>query len=323
MSRNFGVVNIVAVLFIAALLLGYMNYVNKENNEIERLKLSYAIDYASDAGAMAMLKTSNLDMDYSEGMSFTMDPQLALDTFIDVFCFNYDLQPTAENRALVKDYIPVAAVATNDGYYLASPRLVRNGGGNYPENSANDVDWDLVFGMKTPYSYTYGGTSYALNMGLEDTIALTGSSLTKEAGLPPTATGPMSREDAHAYINNLISTDMANSINDTNKDNPNWKNAFYIPSQLTTFSGVNSIEGPSFLALVQGVTLSTARPIDGFSIAGTKIATARMVAGYTRGDIQYYAYADKVPSSIEIDDLFTSIKEAALNGYFFDALYMR
>ncbi|MDQ0885055.1 hypothetical protein QFZ81_000143 [Paenibacillus sp. V4I9] len=323
MSKNFGVVNIVGVLFLAALLIGFTTYVYKERNEIEQLKLSYAIDYSTDAGAMAMLKTGSLDMDYTMNKAFTVNPQLALDTFLDVFCFNYDLQPTAQNKAIIKDYIPVAAVATFDGYYLASQQLVKNGGGNYPETAAKDVDWDLTFGMKIPYTHNYLGTSYALNMGLEYTLALTGNNLTKQMGLPPTAAGTMSQTDARVKINDIISNDMANSISRTNNNNPNWKNNFYIPSQLTTFSGVNPIEGPSFLVLVQGVTLSTSRPISGFSIAGTKIDTARMVAGYVRNGANYYCYVDKIPGSVTVNNLYSTVKEAALAGYYADLEFMK
>jgi hypothetical protein len=206
-----------------------MQYVYKERNEIEELKLSYAIDYASDAGAMAMLNTGSLDMDYTEQKAFTVNPQLALDAFLDVLSFNYDMHPTDENKAILKDYIPVAAVAAYDGYYLATHQLVTNGGGNYPETAANDVDWDLTFGMKMPYSYSYGGTSYALNMGLNSALALSGSNLFKLKGLPPTESGIMTQEKARDTINNLISNDMAYQINETNNTNPNWKNFFYIP----------------------------------------------------------------------------------------------
>ncbi|MCD1257380.1 hypothetical protein B5M42_000835 [Paenibacillus athensensis] len=332
MNRTFGIVNIVAVLFFASLIIGLLKYADKEKNEIEQLKLSYAIDYATDAGSMAMLKTGRLNMDYTDTKSVTVDPNLALDTFLDVFCFNYDLQPTAANKALIKDYIPVAAVAGFDGYYLASPQLVSNGGGNYPDNysagaAGEDVDWDVVFGMKLPYTYTFGSTSYALNMGLEYTLALNGSDLVKQPGLPPTAAGPMSKMQARNHITTLVSNDMASTINRINANNPNWHHAFYIPSQLTTFSGVNSIEGPSFLVLLQNLTLSTAKPISGFSVSGSRIDSTRMLVGYRRNLTKYYAYADEAPPTSIMDNqaiekVFETPKEAALDQYNYDFNYI-
>jgi hypothetical protein len=330
MSKHFGIVNMVCVIFIAALIFGYLIYEKSEREEIERLKLSYAIDYAADAGAMAMLKTGDLNMDYSKRKYFTVDPELALDTFLEVFCFNYDLLPTPDNKAMIKDYIPVAAVAAYDGYYVAQQQLVRNGGGNYPGNDIKDADWDTVFGMKIPYAYSnnISTTKYALNMGLEYTIALTGTDMTKQEGLPPTDTGVMTPLNAKVWINDLISNKIANTINTINENNPNWKNRFYIPSQFSSRIGVNPIEGPTFMILVQNVTLSTARPISGFSISGTRIDAARMVIGYTRvgsDRTQYYAFADSVPKDtegLEIKEMFSNVNEAAAAGYYYDPAFM-
>ncbi|THF73914.1 hypothetical protein [Cohnella fermenti] len=325
MSRFFGIVNLVVIIFLAALLTGYMTYRYKESNEIEQLKLSYAIDYATDAGTMAMLDTASLDMDYSKFKYLNMDPNLALDAFLDVFCFNYDLPPTKENKDMMKDYIPVAAVATFDGYYLASHQLVHNNGGDYPETAENDSDWDLVFGMKLPYSYKPDGNSsatYALNMGLEYYYALEGGTLSKQMGLPPDESGTLTPNEARKYINDKIANSMADSIDTFNENNPNWQNSFYIPSSLTTFSGVNPIEGPSFLVLVQGLNLTTARSISGFSVSGSKIDLVRSVVGYTRNGQHYYAFADKVPEGVAVEELFTSLDEAAEDGYSFDPLFM-
>lgn len=324
MGKGFGIVNLIAVIFFAALYIGYMSYVSKEKDEIERLKLSYAIDYSADAGTMAMLGTPDLDMDYRNEIFFSVNPQLALDTFIDVFCFNYNLHPTDQNRHLIKDFIPVAGVAAYDGYYIASPELVRNRNGNYPESNPNDSDWDLTFGMKLPYRYKNeeNGVHYALNMGLRETIAVADNRMYKHEGLPPTPNGTMTLREAKALINNTVSNEMARRIDAFNEDNPNWKNFFYIPSQLTTIGGVNPIEGPSFLVLVQGLTLNTTKPINGFSVSGTSIEMTRMVVGYNRNGVYYYTYADRMPSGVEVLELFESVDEAAMNQFYPDLNYL-
>jgi hypothetical protein len=266
-------------------------------------------------------------MDYTNYKAFNADPQLALDTFIDVFCFNYDMPPTEANRAIVRDYIPAAAVATFDGYYLASQRpvLFHKDGSTAIEQSQFGEDWRLAFGMKLPYRYLTTAARYALNMGMDYSYRLTDTDLARYDDLPPNEHGvTMTKEYAMRWINNLVANDMAEAIDRINETNGNWKNRFYIPSQLSGMNGVNPIEGPSFLILVQGVNLTTAKPIDGFSVSGTKIDQARMLIGYTRNSVKYYAFADKVPTGVVTPDrVFSSMEEAAQAEYTFDWEYMK
>jgi len=326
MGKNFGVINLVAIVYIASLLIGYLVYAQKENNEIEQLKLSYAVDYAADAGAQQLLGTGSLNMDYADNKAFDADPQRALDAFIDVFAFNYDLPPTEANRALIRDYIPAAAVAAFDGYYIAAHRPVEyyKAGSTWQEREEFGEDWQFAFGMKQPYKYRTTAARYALNMGLDYAYRLTGSGFTRYDSLPPDEFGvTMTKSYAMNWINNLVAGDLAAAIHETNEANYSWKNRFYIPSQLTNQSGVNAIEGPSFLVLVQGVSLDSARPIDGFSVSGTKVDQARMLIGYTRDGNAYYAFADKVPSGEVVPEMmFSTMKEAAASGYAFDWKYM-
>jgi hypothetical protein len=326
MGRSFGIINMMVIVYFAALILGYLIYNQKENNEIEQLKLSYAIDYAGDAGAMQLLNTGRLDMDYTENKAFNINPQLALDAFIDVFCFNYDMPPTPYNRALVQGFIPVAVVAGFDGYYVASHRQVHyyKPGATAEERDQFGEDWQLVFDLKKPYRYQTTLARYALNMGLDYSMRLTGSGFDRYEGLPPDETGnTMSRPYAMKWINDLVANEMSAVINRANASNYNWKNRFYLPSQLTNRTGVNPIEGPSFIVLVQGVNLTTSKPIDGFSVSGTKIDQARMLVGYERNGVKYYAYADRVPNgAVTPERLFSTMKEAAQAGYRFDRIYM-
>ena len=322
MNRSFGIINMTVVLYIAALLAAVILYNYKEKDELERMKLAYAIDFSADSAAMALLQTEHLGMDYTQSKFFAVNPELALDAFLDVICFNYGMYPTAVNKAEMKGYIPVAAVAAYDGYYLASHQLIRNGGGPYPETAAANVDWELVFGMKMPYAYhdLDSGTSYALNMGLDNMLVLTNSSLTERQGLPIVDGRTMTRREAGAWINDLISNAMAYSINQANEANYNWRYSFYVPSELTRLRGVNAVTGPSFLVLMQNVAITTARPISGFSVGGSSIDLTRMVAGYVRGGVRYYNYADQLhEEQTAIEQLFASPEEAALAGYYYDA----
>ncbi|WP_105614116.1 hypothetical protein [Vallitalea okinawensis] len=329
MKRTFGIVIMVSLIYVAALIMGYLHYTSKEIQEIEQLRLSYAVDYASDAAVQAMLSTGNLDMDYSDHKSLNVDPSLALDTFIDVFCFNYDIGLSQENKMLIKlNYIPIAVVATYDGYYLAQPELVGNQV-NYPENPIQDGDWDLIFGMKIPYTYSYNNVHYALNMGMDYAVMLSANQgLQRYNGMPPSDSGKLSREEGFYIINNNISMDMTYAIDKANETRGEWTNSFFIPNQVTTFSGANPIQGPSFLVLVQNLDLTTPRPIHAFTIAGSKIDYSRSVVGYEVNGTPYYCYADRqhliakahgvAETAVIIKNMYSSPKIAAINQFYFD-----
>lgn len=317
--KKTGIALLVSLYYLGGLIVFSSNYIQKDIQEFEQLKLSFAVDYASDAAICELLNSKDLSMDYSETNYLSADPNLALETFIDVFSANYGLNFDETNEDHIKmNFIPAFVVAMYDGYYIATPTLISNTN-NYPENELSDGDWDLKFGPKLPYKYEYNGSTYALNMGGEYALKLNNNMLSKHKGLPP---GISSTEDNLGEISRIISSNISYTINKLNETNTRWANTFYIPRDLTTYTGVNCIEGPSVLALVQNVDLATSRPISAFSVAGSKIQKARMVAGYTRDGIKYYCYADKLPSSINAENLYPTIKEAARAGYYCDIKYM-
>lgn len=297
-----------------AYLIAYFGlYIQKDVQEFEQLRLSYAVDYASDAAVLQVLQSKDLSMDYSDESYLRANPQQALDTFVDVLLFNYGMIPSDVNRAHVRmNFLPTFTVALFDGYYMAIPRL-------YKDDPANGRTWDLVFGPKLPYTYESGSSSYALNMGGDYSLKMSGNLLSKPMGFPP---GITSKEQIHREISNIVSRDVSYNINKFNEDNPHWANTFYIPSGLTTLTGVNPIEGPSVLAIVQNVDFSTSTPISAFSVAGSKIQNARAVGAYVRNGKNYYCYTDKLPSTITIIDVFETVHDAAKAGYEHDMRYM-
>ena len=319
MKRAFGVVCIICVIYLSSLMIGFYKYSVNEQNELQQLIMSYAIDYSSDAAMQEALRADDLEMDYTEDGYIIIDPEAALDTFVDMFCFNYGIGINSEARKhVLQNFIPVACVACYDGYYIAGYKPVKNDY-NYPENSLSNSAWDVAFGPKLPYTYVNGGISYALNMSMDYAYAIDGMNITKHVGLPP---GLLNEDAGIARINQILTDEIAYAVNSANEINANWKHSFFIPSQLSTLNGVNPITGPSLIVLVQNVDLAAARPISGFSISGSRVAKARMVVGYRRNGIKYYCYADRAPTS-NIEDLFMDVREAAKAGYYFDLENMK
>jgi hypothetical protein len=321
MRRAFGIVCIVSVIYLASLIIGLYRYSINEQNELQQLILSYAIDYSSDGAMQEILKGDDLETDYSKDGNIIVDPKLALDTFVDMFCLNYDIGLTSEaKKHVLQNYIPVACLAVYDGYYIAKYQPVNNAV-DYPENGLNNSIWDVVFGPKMPYTYLDAGTgtSYALNMGMEYASSVNGNDVVIRDVIPPS----LNKNTGIAKINEILSSEIAYTVDSANALNPNWSHSFFIPAQLTSLSGANPITGPSLIVLVQNVDLNTVRPISGFSVSGTKIANARMIVGYHASNGKpYYCYADKVPGGVTIENLFSNVNDAAKEGYYCDLANM-
>jgi hypothetical protein len=318
----FGIVVLVGLLYASSMMVWTNSYVSNEVKETGQIQLADAVENSSYAAAQAMLKSPDLSMDYTNPNYEKVDPDTALDTFLTLMCFNYDLNPTDENKHLISEnYVPMVAVAGVDGYYIASQRLIKNSV-DYPESGVNDGDWDLEFGMKMPYSYAYGGNDYDLNMTMNNILEMSGSSLIKTNQLPPTSSGIMSQSDVWRVINSELSTDMADTLDQANATDPGWKNTFYIPEQVTTFSGVEPINGPTFIALVQNVKLNSPVPVSSFSVSGVRMQNVRTIVGYERNGIKYYSYADLAPAGVTVEQTFTTKRDAALAGYYYDTKYM-
>lgn len=318
MGRFLALVNLLGVFLLAVMGLAFNNYSIHARDELKTLHLTYAIDYAVDAATDQLLATPDLGLDYGDEGRIDLDPQAALDVFVDTFLMNYSLSVSDANREWVKaNFMPVFVVATYDGYYMATMMETSSAVG-VPENTPIDVDQTMQFLPKMAYKYVDGGASYALNFGANDYIRMAGAAMTKGTGFPP---GLVSKEEVLAEINKVISTDIAYMIESINEANPNYANAFFIPSGATKLSGANMLEGPSVLAIVQNVQINTTRPISGFSIGGGKVTAARYIVGYTRVGVKYYAYADQIPAATVVEGIYSSPKEAAESGYFPDLEY--
>lgn len=284
------------LIVLGAMYIGTLVYHQKCLQEVESLHLSYAIDLCSDAAAYKMMDTDSINTDYSDQATMQVNPQVALNTFVDLFCFNYGMYPNETNRQLVMNkYIPNLTVAGWDGFYMAQPACI--------SDATDRTQYSLVFTPKLPYKVAGSdGNYYALNMGANTAIKLQADKKSfvrvKTSSLPKTKESDLDLREYNvrqSVINNDLTHSIGTSVNSLNAEDSKWKNEFFVPGNLTTFTGVNPVTGPSILALVQNVDLLTGKKANAFSITGSKLTTARLVVGYKKEDgNKYYCYADKL-----------------------------
>lgn len=314
MNRGFGFVLAIPIFFVSVFVLIQIGHVQREEESLEEYVLAFAIDYSTDAAVGEMLNMSDLGQDYLDINKMNTDPEVVLDMFTTMMCMNYDLPVTDKAKAQIRDlYIPVLCVAAYDGYYL------------YTQHKDPDDGYYLQGAPKVPYAYRRADSTdkyFALNLGGENALMLYEGSLTKETLESQSITSA----ECYRQINSILSDAVGYAFQGaTGRGN----RVIYLPSDLTELTQVNSVRGPTVLAFIDNWDLRTIHSLSAFSIGGTKVETARMVAGYERlnadgSTTKLYSYADLIPTAagVPIVDLFTSVEEAASEGYYYDSTYM-
>lgn len=339
MNKVLYIANILAIIFLGTILINIPNYLRKELSDIERLKLQYAMNLCSDAAIEEIMGISSLETDYGDYSYSSTDPQLALDTFIDLFCFNYGMSLNDNNRTLIRtSYIPAFCVATFDGFYIALPTKV------------SSVDYDLQFSMKYPYTYrgierdSSGNpkldnnnnpipVTYSMNIGAEycykiyqEKSGITNlqrvSSLPFKEPINPLekATVKLTRFDILLLINKLITDSLSYSLQE---NGVNYGQSFYIPNQLGKLYRTNPVDGVSLITIIDNLDLTTSEPINGFTVAGTKLQKSNYYVAYTnsKGE-RVYCLASRYPGKLtdsRIEGIFPNPQKAAEAGYYYDS----
>lgn len=305
-----------AILFMVLCYGSDVQYYMHNLKDTEELRLSYALDYCTDAAVDDMLNTDDLGTDYKDLGNIKVNPTIALDTFLDYFMLNYNMSMTQENREYVmSNFMPTFVVAGYDGYYIAKHSLTRK--------DDYGTAYDFTFGPKLPYTYTpdSSGVTYALNMGGITAKKLDVGLMSTTGNRPP---GLNSKDEIIKQINDTLTNSISAAISEENENDEGWSNSFYLPSNLTTFTGAQPVTGPSVLSLVQNVDIATGQKVSAFSIAGSRINLERMIAGYFRNGQKYYSYVDSLPPGVTKDtalDMFTTATDAARAGYRCDVEY--
>ncbi len=321
MNRGFGFILAIPIFFIMVFTILQYQYVDEEQKLFEEYVLVQQVDYATDAAAAELLEQAHIGTDYQDWGRINTDPEVALRTFESIMLIDYNFPLTQKSYDMISNtYMPMFCVAAYDGYYV------------FEATRDTTYGWRLQGTHKIPYGTEFGGNYYALNLGLDNCRRLVGGNFElknmEECGI--------SKERAMFEINSTVSDDLTYRVQeyeqkktlDNNQTAPEYKDV-YLPVGLTTMTQINAIEGPTVISMIDQWDINTTHPISAFSIGGAKLEPARMVAGYQRGGIKYYAYSDLLPEfsegspyELDIIKLFTSVDEAAKEGYHYDPKYM-
>lgn len=312
MKYFFGVVLVFVVIYMLYIPVAYLGYARAEDSEFSELLLSKAVDYAGEAAMAACIELNDLDMNYIESDNVLMTPINAIDSFASLICLSYGLPQSDFNKNSIINSIPAMILAAYDGYYIAEWQESENGEQSlmWKPKRAYVIDSDTDNPDK--------GTLYNVSLSSDDWYSVNKQTLAVTNG---TGALPYSREEIIQHINRVVNRDITTVLARYSlENNKQSMQSFYLPFSADTY-GVNRIEKPCLIVIMQDVDIDGVRPLNVSTVNGMKVSQKRVVIGWTDGSgYKYYCYSGKADSTaqgwiIQNGVMFDTIQDAALAGY--------
>ena len=329
--------NIIAVVIIAIMIVVINNIDTLNRRQFEEVRLSYAIDYATEAAFRACISTDSIGTDYSNGgmQEVELNPTMVLPTFYNVLALSYDLSPSEDNFTKIEQSIATGFLATVNGYYILEPGEIDTDPYDYEIGG----EYRLLWGVKRPYivytregSGEYDGRVFAINLVNEKSTEYIPEGVDGGNGEEPFVDRDkydgtnLNRDIVNMSISKLLTEDINYAIHARNLSNVYGTiNTFYVPSS-KSMTAVNNVTSPALAIIFQDSTFLNGFDIDVISVGGARVRPKTQIVGFTLNGTKYYCFAGQQLGGKFItgeykwnfgegEKIFKSIHEAAQNGY--------
>lgn len=339
--------NLIAVLVIALMILAIQKMDAVNDRQFEQLRLSYAIDYATEAAFRATISTDSIGTDYAnEGLKeVELNPAMAMPTFYNVLALSYDMSLSDDVKARIEESVATGFICAVNGYYVLEPIEIDRD----PYDHEIGGEYTLSFGVKRPYivyAYDPGYSQnrlFAVNLVNDKNVEYIPEKFgdSDVANTEPlferndyTGT-PLTKELSKYYISRWLTEDVTIAINKRNMSNIHKEvKTFYVPSS-DSMTAVNDIVSPCLAIIFQDSTFLNGYNMDAVSIGGARVQPRSNVLGFKLpGDnTVYYCFAGQQlgtefvtgqpKPAINIIKRYNTIHEAVLDGCHPHLMYLQ
>jgi len=284
----------------------------EQKAEFEQKQMDIQVNYSVDAAMQEMLTSTNdIGLDYVDFAKIKVDPQVAYDTYVKMLVSSFGWSNSKENYDYIQyDMIPFFCVVSNDGYYMK----IKSKSEDVVNGVTNDT-YPLNWTPKIPFTLVKDGSLY--NITLSGTIP---SAVKNNKLLINYSGGDLTTAERKAYIAKQL-TYACNQALVTGSDALTDANILF-PDTLSETRMANAIESTSIITYLFDKTESSKRFKGAFGVGGSRIDNADFRIGYTRNGKKLYTYPYNrsilESQGIVIENVFTSDREAAESGAYFD-----
>lgn len=324
------------------------------DKDFDTARLSYQSDYATEAGFIKSMSSGNLGISYDDLTGAELSPEKTLYGFEIVMCIGYDKVPNEENIDKVNSLIETSVLACSDGYYIT------------PINKNNFERKELAYEWtnKIPYVIKKNDMSTSLINSITSKSVMKTNELDSalftmqgsdvriidnsksDVSFESVGSVGISKSDRNlilSIINRQLNGAIIDNIVNLQNENGEINHKFYLPSEQTS-SGINEVNSPSLLVILNGKGFETNGYINKTVMSGYKLIRKMYVIGYSYQDknedgslkpgIKYnYCYETQLPEGYEtgtdtrgpinVLKFFTSVDKAAMEGYLPDLAYLQ
>ena len=344
--------NFIAIAILCVMLRTFYIQIDAWDSDFETARLGYQSDYCAEAAFIKSMTGGNLGIDYQDLNSPELSPEKSLDAFRTVMCFGYEKTPNEENKSQVNDLIETSVLACSDGYYISPIKMSKFGKVDITYDWTSKIPYVLTTEQMTEQikapivracEMERGNIKAGLFTFKGNRVYLLGDDESmKFEAVGSVNFSTAARNTILQKINAQINTDIIDNISNVYATSESKSHRVYLPYSQTD-DGINSLTGPSFIAIVSGRGFTTNGFINKTVMSGYKTVRKMYVVGYSYrnkngGDMsgavqKRYCYETQLPKNYEngtetrgpitVDKFYTSIEKAAEDGYYPDLEYLQ
>ncbi len=334
--------NFIAVLVLAMMILTVYKIDAVNKRQFEEIRLSYAINYATEAAFRATIETDSIATDYSKGElnEVQVNPAMALPVFYNILALSYDMSLSEDIKMKMEQSIATGFLCATNGYYILEPIEWDSN----PYDHEIGGEYKLSFGVKRPYIvYAPDSTMgidrlFAVNIVNEKSIEyipelFADADMVKDEPLIERSEykgTPLTKELVRQSVSKWLTEDINMAIHKRNLMSIyDTVNTFYFPAG-ESMTAINNVTSPSLAIIFQDSTFLNGYDMDVVSVGGVRVQPRSNVLGFKlKGDpTLYYCYAgqqlgdtfkngDKKPNTepdFSITARYNTVHEAVLDG---------
>lgn len=319
----------IGIVLIAFLILSANKVSDYNERQFQELRLRYAVDYSAEAAFRMSIESGSINTEYEDMAGIHLNPGSTLDVFKYILCLNYNMSPSEENFSMLDNNIAFATLVTGDGYYMAELQEVDN-----VDDGVDCGEYGLKWGLKKPYTLQSGNKLVSVHLfneswksaeEIDGGVKIDSGNTYKDAILSGNIS--LNRATTKRAINQQLTDAINLSIKRRNEMYTTIEGGtpfVYLPT-VQTQTGVNTIERPTFMVMLQGVDFDSGYKLEAKSVSGFTTNARKKVLTFEENDVKYYCYESQIPEHLlnSVHNFYNTIDEAASLGYKPHLTYLR